>query len=71
MYTGTVKWFNEQRGYGFIEPARGGPDVIVYISAVERAGLSGLSEGDTVSYDLETGRKGRSLAVNLRVTAHA
>jgi len=68
MATGTVKWFNAQKGYGFIQPATGGADVFVHISAVERAGLDGLAEGQTVSYELETGQRGRVSAVNLRPT---
>jgi CspA family cold shock protein len=68
MATGTVKWFNEQKGYGFIQPDDGGPDVFVHISAVERAGLGTLKEGQKVSYDLERGRSGKSSAVNLRLT---
>jgi CspA family cold shock protein len=53
---GTVKWFNGQKGYGFIEPDNGGKDVFVHISAVERAGLSSLNEGDKVSYEVVTNR---------------
>ncbi len=53
MATGTVKWFNGQKGFGFIQPDNGGPDVFVHISAVERAGLSSLNEGQKVSYELE------------------
>ena len=64
--TGTVKWFNAQKGYGFIKPNNGGNDVFVHISAVERAGLDGLQEGQTLSYDLEQGQRGRVSAVNLR-----
>ena len=52
MATGTVKWFNEQKGYGFIQPDQGGKDVFVHISAVERSGLSGLAEGQKVSYEV-------------------
>jgi cold shock protein len=51
MASGTVKWFNAQKGYGFIQPAAGGPDIFVHISAVERAGMSGLNEGQKVSYE--------------------
>lgn len=68
MATGTVKWFNGQKGYGFIQPDDGGPDVFVHISAVERAGLGTLKEGQKVSYDLDRGRSGKSSAVNLRLT---
>lgn len=57
MSTGTVKWFNEQKGFGFIQPDDGGKDVFVHISAVERAGLRGLVEGQKVSYEMETDRR--------------
>ncbi len=66
MSTGTVKWFNGQKGYGFIQPDDGSKDVFVHISAVERAGLRGLNEGQKVSYDLERGREGKTSAVNLQ-----
>ena len=66
MATGTVKWFNTQKGYGFIQPTTGGADVFVHISAVERAGMDGLAEGQKVDYELETGQRGRVSAVNLR-----
>jgi CspA family cold shock protein len=67
MNQGIVKWYNEQRGYGFIQPAGGGKDVFVHASALERAGLRGLSEGQKVSYDLQTDRRsGRTSAVNLK-----
>jgi CspA family cold shock protein len=66
MATGTVKWFNAQKGYGFIQPTSGGPDVFVHISAVERAGMDGLDEGQKLSYELEQGQRGRVSAVNLR-----
>ena len=66
MATGTVKWFNAQKGYGFIQPTTGGNDVFVHISAVERAGMDVLAEGQKVSYELETGQRGRVSAVNLR-----
>lgn len=68
MASGTVKWFNGQKGYGFIQPEEGGSDVFVHISAVERAGLSTLREGQKVSYELERGRNGKTSAVNLRVS---
>jgi CspA family cold shock protein len=65
--TGTVKWFNETKGYGFITPDAGGSDVFVHISAVERSGLRGLNEGQKISFDLEADRKtGKSSAVNLK-----
>ena len=67
MATGTVKWFNPAKGYGFIEPEGGGADAFVHISAVERAGLSTLNEGQKVSYDLEPGKNGKSSAENLTV----
>ena len=64
--TGTVKWFNAQKGFGFIQPDDGSKDVFVHISAVERAGLSGLNEGQKVSYELQTER-GKTAAGNLKV----
>ncbi len=67
MPTGTVKWFNETKGYGFIQPDNGGKDVFVHVSAVERAGMRGLAEGQKVSYELETDRKsGKESAGNLK-----
>ena len=68
MATGTVKWFNSQKGYGFIQPqgGGGGRDVFVHISAVERAGLGTLNEGQKVEYEIESSR-GKTSAVNLRV----
>ena len=66
MATGKVKWFNAQKGYGFIQPASGGADVFVHITAVERAGMDGLQEGQDLSYDLEQGQRGRVSAVNLK-----
>ena len=65
MATGTVKWFNATKGFGFIEPEGGGQDAFVHISAVERAGMSGLREGQKIQYDLEPGRDGKSAAENL------
>lgn len=65
MAQGTVKWFNAQKGFGFIQPDAGGPDVFVHISAVERAGLRGLNEGQKVSYDIVSER-GRNAAANLQ-----
>lgn len=66
MATGTVKWFNPQKGYGFIQPSDGGKDVFVHISAVERSGMSGLADGQKVSFDLEKDRQGRDSAINLK-----
>ena len=67
MPKGTVKWFNPTKGYGFIQPTvGGGRDVFVHISAVERAGLSGLNEGQKVSFDLERGQQGKMSATNLK-----
>ena len=65
MTTGTVKFFNATRGFGFIEPDDGSKDAFVHISAVERAGLSSLSEGQKVSYELQQGQNGKSSAENL------
>lgn len=68
MSDGTVKWFNETKGYGFITPDAGGDDVFVHISAVQRSGLNGLNEGDKVSYEIEVNEKnGKSSAANLSV----
>jgi CspA family cold shock protein len=66
MATGTVKWFNAQKGYGFISPDSGGKDVFVHISAVERAGMTSLREGQKVSFDEEPDRRGKNAATNLR-----
>ncbi len=65
MAKGTVKWFNADKGYGFIQPEEGGADVFVHISAVERAGLTGLKDNQAISYELETGRNGKTSAGNL------
>jgi cold shock protein len=65
MATGTVKWFNSTKGFGFIQPDAGGGDVFVHISAVERAGFNGLNDGQKISYDIEQDR-GKSSAVNLQ-----
>ena len=65
MAKGTVKWFNSQKGYGFIQPQAGGKDVFVHISAVERAGLRSLNEGQNVNYELKDER-GKTAAVNLK-----
>jgi cold shock protein len=66
MASGTVKWFNAQKGYGFIQPDDGSNDVFVHISAVERAGLGSLHENQKLSYELERGQQGKTSAVNLR-----
>ena len=66
MARGTVKWFNSQKGYGFIQPEGGGKDMFVHISAVEKAGLSGLAEGQVVEYE-EVADKGKTSAQNLKV----
>jgi cold shock protein len=66
MAIGTVKWFNTQKGYGFIQPEGGAKDVFVHISAVERAGMTELREGQRVSFELERDRQGRTSAVNLQ-----
>ncbi len=66
MASGTVKWFNSQKGFGFIRPDAGGNDVFVHISAVERANMDGLQENQKLTYDLEQGQRGRVSAVNLR-----
>jgi CspA family cold shock protein len=66
MARGTVKWFNSQKGYGFIQPEGGGKDLFVHISAVEKAGLTDLNEGQVVEYE-EVSNKGRTLADNLKV----
>ena len=68
MASGTVKWFNAQKGYGFIQPEDGSKDVFVHISAVERAGLSQLNENQKVTYELERGQQGKTSAVNLQVS---
>jgi len=65
MATGTIKWFNNKKGFGFIQPDNGGPDVFVHISAVEKAGLRSLNEGQAIAYDTAT-EKGRTSATNLR-----
>jgi len=65
MASRTVKWFNSEKGYGFIQPDAGGADVFVHISAVERAGLRGLSAGQKISYELQTGRNGKDNSINL------
>ena len=66
MATGTVKWFNATKGYGFIAPDDGGKDVFLHVSALERAGMRAVNEGDKLSYDLERGRDGKTSAGNVR-----
>jgi cold shock protein len=66
MAVGSVKWFNAQKGYGFIAPEDGTKDVFVHISAVERAGLRTLQEGQKISFELERGQQGKTSAVNLK-----
>jgi CspA family cold shock protein len=65
LQTGTVKWFNAEKGFGFIQPESGGPDAFVHISAVERAGMDTLREGDRVRYELVRGNNGKSSAEEL------
>ena len=67
MAIGTVKWFNTSKGFGFIEPNDGSSDAFVHISAVERAGLSGLNEGQKLSFELQAGQNGKSSAENLAI----
>jgi len=69
LQTGTVKWFNATKGYGFIQPEGGGADAFVHISAVERAGLDTLNEGDRVQYELVRGQNGKSSAENLKLVS--
>ena len=66
MATGTVKWFNATKGYGFIQPDDGGKDVFVHISAVEQAGLTGLTDNQKISYEMVEGRDGRQSAGELK-----
>jgi CspA family cold shock protein len=67
MATGTVKWFNTTKGFGFIQPDQGGPDVFVHISAVQKSGMTGLNDGQKVSYEIEQDRRsGKSSAGQLR-----
>ncbi len=65
MANGTVKWFNATKGFGFITPANGNRDVFVHVSALERAGIRQLNDGQAVTFDIETGRDGRESAMNL------
>ena len=67
MATGTVKWFNPSKGFGFIEPEDGSKDAFVHISAVEKAGLSKLNEGQKISYEVQEGQDGKSSAENLSI----
>ncbi|SEN20835.1 cold-shock protein [Roseovarius tolerans] len=67
MPTGTVKWFNTTKGYGFIAPDDGGKDVFVHISAVERSGLTGLADNQKVGFELQDGRDGRQMAADLKL----
>lgn len=67
MATGSVKWFNANKGFGFIEPEDGSNDVFVHISAVERAGLSSLNDGQKISYEIQAGQNGKSSAEDLKI----
>lgn len=67
MINGTVKFYNSTKGFGFITPDSGGKDAFVHVSAIERAGLSSLADGQKVSYDLERGRDGRESAINIQL----
>jgi CspA family cold shock protein len=66
MSSGTVKWFNATKGFGFIEPNEGGQDIFVHVSAVERSGLASLAEGQKLSFDVQKGRTGKTEATNLK-----
>ena len=67
MATGTVKWFNPTKGYGFIQPDEGGPDAFVHITALEQSNIDPLNEGAKVSFELEVGRNGKQAATNLKL----
>ncbi|NHN87957.1 cold-shock protein [Acetobacter conturbans] len=67
MSTGTVKWFNSTKGFGFIQPEDGTADMFVHVTALERAGIASLNEGQRVSYEVEAGRNGKKSAVNLKI----
>jgi CspA family cold shock protein len=70
MNKGTVKWYNDQRGYGFIQPTGGGKDVFIHATALERSGIRGLNEGQKVTYELQADRRtGKTSAVNLKLAA--
>lgn len=69
MANGTVKWYNSQKGYGFIQPDSGARDVFLHVSALERAGISNVDEGQKVSFDIERGRDGRASASNLQLAS--